>query len=89
MTLNPFRHFGKRLNVVIVAYGKLIESGGAGFVVNSCNFGYNQSRASLCTFFIVVHHSFGGRSVELSETEHHRGHHDSVFDFAISDFHRA
>ena len=77
-----------RRDIIVVRHAELRKCAGAVVVVDTGDFGDNQSRAAFCALLIIIHELFRGTAVGTSEPHHHGRHDYSVFDFASAYFHR-
>lgn len=78
----------KTRNLIVVACAELRERRRTVHVVYTGDFGDDKPRTALCAFLVVVHKLLGDATVELTEAHKHRRHNDTVFNFAITYFHR-
>ncbi len=80
--------FVKTRNLIIVTCAELRERRRTVYVVDTSDFGDDKTRTALCAFLVIVHKLLSYATVELTEAHKHRRHNDTVFNFAITYFHR-
>lgn len=86
--VNTLSKFMKSGDLIIMACAELRKRRRTVKVVYTSNFGDDKSRAALCTLLVIVHKLLGNATVKPTEAHKHRRHHNTIFDFAIADFHR-
>ena len=74
--------------MIVVADCKLGESRCSTEIINSRYLGNNKPCSSDSTFLVIIHHFLCRATVKLTETKHHRGHNNTVFNLNRTDIHR-